>query len=344
MKKYFGLFICFVSSFLMASSNVAVKHLQSVNPVLLTCFRFLVMTLLASPIALVTSTVQVGISKKNYVLLLLRGIITSINIIIKYYALHILPLADVVMISSTSTIFTVFSARIFLKEQIVPADLLGVILIVVGMVCMAQPDFIFGTAYGCTYQHQEAPYALIALVVSSVLSSNVLVILRVLKDIHWSNICTSLGFVGFLITLSMTLIGQETCLPSSGIDRFLIILVGLLTFGGQLALILLAKIETASFAALLRKAMDVILAFIFQLAIFHVCTSLTLFYLEIYFKILSRSSHSFFQEIPNSLKIIGTLLIASAIFIASGKKLIHQLDKDHLLRRFSLIIFLYSLK
>ena len=255
----------------MASSNVAVKHLQSVNPVLLTCFRFLVMTLLASPIVLVTSTVQVGISKKNYVLLLLRGIITSINIIIKYYALHILPLADVVMISSTSTIFTVFSARIFLKEQIVPADLLGVILIVVGMVCMAQPDFIFGTAYGCTYQHQEAPYALIALVVSSVLSSNVLVILRVLKDIHWSNICTSLGFVGFLITLSMTLTGQETCLPSSGVDRFLIILVGLLTFGGQLALILLAKIETASFAALLRKAMDVILAFIFQLAIFHVC-------------------------------------------------------------------------
>ena len=283
--KNLGLFTCFVSSFLMASSNVAVKHLQSVNPVILTCFRFLIMTLMASPIAVATSAAQVGISgmsKKNYSLLFLRGIITSINTIVKYYALHILPLADVVMITSTSTVFTVFSARIFLKEKIVPVDLLSVLLIILGMVFLAQPDFIFGaTAYGYTYQHQEAPYALLALVVSSVLSSNVLVILRVLKDVHWSDICTALGLIGFLITLSLSLIGQETCLPSSGIDRFLIILVGLLTFGGQLTLVLLAKIETASFAALLRKAMDVILAFLFQMTIFQVhiclCFSLSLF-------------------------------------------------------------------
>ena len=96
--KNLGLFTCFVSSFLMASSNVAVKHLQNVNPVILTCFRFLIMTLMASPIAIATSAAQVGISgmsKKNYSLLFLRGIITSINTVVKYYALLQLLLHNV---------------------------------------------------------------------------------------------------------------------------------------------------------------------------------------------------------------------------------------------------------
>ena len=55
--------------------------------------------------------------------MIIRGIFASTNIIIKYYALQVLPLADVVMITSTSTVFTVFFARIFLREKIVPADL-----------------------------------------------------------------------------------------------------------------------------------------------------------------------------------------------------------------------------
>ena len=211
--------------------------------------------------------------------MIIRGIFASTNIIIKYYALQVLPLADVVMITSTSTVFTVFFARIFLREKIVPADLLSVILIVSGLVFMAQPEFIFGVN-GVTYNDPQILYTLLALIISSVLiGSNMVVILRVLKDVHWSCICTALGSIGFAITLGLTWIRQDFCLPASGLDRFLIVLIGLLTFGGQLTLVLLTKVETATFSALLRKTFDVILAFIFQLTIFQVSLQITIFLL-----------------------------------------------------------------
>ena len=65
-------------------------------------------------------------------------------------------------------------------------------------------------------------------------------------------------------------IGAPTCLPDSLLDRSFIVLIGILSFGGQVALVVLTKFESASTTALLRKSFDVILAFAFQLIFFGV--------------------------------------------------------------------------
>ena len=47
---------------------------------------------------------------------------------------------------------------------------------------------------------------------------------------------------------------------------------------------------------------------------------------------------------PNTLKTIGILLIALSILIASGKKIIPKLAKDHPIKRLPVVMYMYSLK
>ena len=55
-----------------------------------------------------------------------------------------LPIADVIMISATSPMFTVFFARWFLKEPILKTDLINIGLVFGGIILIVKPPFIFG--------------------------------------------------------------------------------------------------------------------------------------------------------------------------------------------------------
>ena len=77
--------------------------------------------------------------------------------------------------------FTAFFARLFIKEPIVPADILNVILVFAGIVFVVKPPFIFGSTELYTTD-PEAPYAVIILVLSTIfLQANCYVTLRWLK-------------------------------------------------------------------------------------------------------------------------------------------------------------------
>ena len=90
-------------------------------------------------------------------------------------------------------------------------------------------------------------------------------------DIHWSANCSALGVIGFVESgLVAVVILGNTCLPASGLERFYLVLIGFLSFFGQIALTLAALFESAANIGLLRKAFDVVLAFIFQILFFQV--------------------------------------------------------------------------
>ena len=89
-------------------------------------------------------------------------------------------------------------------------------------------------------------------------------------DIHWSVTVSWFGFIGFSEALAVALLLGHTCLPASGHERFLMVIVGACSFLGQMFLTMSGKFENAGTMALLRKAFDVIFAFIFQILFFHV--------------------------------------------------------------------------
>ena len=98
----------------------------------------------------------------------------------------------------------------------------------------------------------------------------------IFTDIHWSANCSALGVIGFVESgLVAVVILGNTCLPESGLERFYLVLIGFLSFFGQIALTLAALFESAANIGLLRKAFDVVLAFIFQILFFQVSFTIT---------------------------------------------------------------------
>ena len=77
--------------------------------------------------------------------------------------------------------FTTIYARFFLKEPIVPSDILNLFLVFAGIIFIVKPPFIFG--YSKMYNEDpEALYAIIALLFGNVfLWAPTFIILRKLK-------------------------------------------------------------------------------------------------------------------------------------------------------------------
>ena len=85
------------------------------------------------------------------------------------------------MISATSPMFTVLFARIFIKEPVLPIDIINILVVLAGIVLIVKPDFIFGNSE-MYLQDPEAVYAVVILILSSMfLQANVYVTLRMLK-------------------------------------------------------------------------------------------------------------------------------------------------------------------
>ena len=87
---------------------------------------------------------------------------------------------------------------------------------------------------------------------------------------YWSIPISSLGIIGFLLTLSTILIIGTTCLPEKGIDRFYMALTGLTEFASQIAIVFTAKMENAANGNLLTISFDIIVAFLAQFLFFQV--------------------------------------------------------------------------
>ena len=63
------------------------------------------------------------------------------------------------------------------------------------------------------------------------------------------------------------LIFSPLCLPESGLERFYLILIGILSLFAQMTFVVACKFENAATVCLLRNAFNVIFAFIFQIAV-----------------------------------------------------------------------------
>ena len=109
---------------------------------------------------------------------------------LNFLILKHLPLADTVMITATSPLFTVFFGRLFIKEAILPIDIFNVVLVFIGMMCIVKPPFLFGSVDELYSNDPEAIYAVIVLTLGSIfLQPIVYVILRILKGIHHLHNC-----------------------------------------------------------------------------------------------------------------------------------------------------------
>ena len=75
---------------------------------------------------------------------MLRAACATLTIYVRFYALPHMPLADVAMICASTSLFVNVHARIFLKEPIQLVNVFNILMVLIGLVLIIKPPFLFG--------------------------------------------------------------------------------------------------------------------------------------------------------------------------------------------------------
>lgn len=172
-------------------------------------------------------------------LLLARGLVGFVSLIGVYYALVHLPIAEASVLQYLHPMFTALIALLWLKERPTAATLLCIALSFVGLLVMVRPAFLFG-GEGAGYDSLAVSIA-IAGAFGSGLAYTIVRKLSTLED------PTVIVFYFPLVSLPITLVllGDDFVMPT-GWAWLALLLVGIFTQIGQIALTHAMRVETAS--------------------------------------------------------------------------------------------------
>jgi len=170
-------------------------------------------------------------------LLLLRGIVGFISLSCFYFALIHLPLAEATVIQYTNPVWTALLAAVFLREAIGRRELALSMASLVGVVIIARPTIVFGTA---TESLPALP--VLAGLVGAVVSGLAYVIVRhvartenPLVIVFWFALVSAVGSLPLL----------RGFVPPSPATVWLLLGVGVTTFLGQIFVTLGLRAERA---------------------------------------------------------------------------------------------------
>ncbi|XP_028585597.2 solute carrier family 35 member G1 isoform X1 [Podarcis muralis] len=260
-----GLFYTLLSAFLFSVASLFLKKIEGVHSVEVSAIRCVFQMTFVLPGLIYYRTGFLGPEGKRLVLFF-RGLLGSGAMILLYYAFQVMPLADATVITFSSPVFTSLLAWIFLKEKYSPWDILFTLFTITGVVLIARPPFLFGSRVaGIEEEYRDRLKGTIAAVSSAVAAASTFVILRkVGKSVHYFLSIWYYAVIGLIVCLIALFVMGEWSLPNCGIDRFLLVLIGVLGLGGQIFLTKALQIEKAGPVAIM-KTMDVVFAFIFQI-------------------------------------------------------------------------------
>ncbi|CAG12625.1 unnamed protein product, partial [Tetraodon nigroviridis] len=263
-----GLFYAFLSSVFFSVIALLVKTIQGVHAIEISAIRCFFQMLFVVPLLIYKKTGFLGPrDQRKY--LVLRGFIGSNAMILLYYAVQQMPLADATVIMFSNPVFTSLLAWIFLKERCTILDCVFTVFTLTGVILIARPPFIFGEhLHGIEGNYSNHIKGTIAAFAGAVAAASTLVVLRMIgKSAHYYLSVwyyAVIGFIECIITVSAL---GEWKLPACGRDRWILVLIAVLGIAGQTFLTKALQIEKAGPVALMRTV-DVVLAFIFQFIFF----------------------------------------------------------------------------
>lgn len=303
---YLGLLLAALSAMFFSLCSAIVKWMSDVNPVALAAYRFIGVLLPTIPILIHQQ--RPCFPKGKRIMLILRSFTGTTALMLSFYAFRHMPLSDASVIVFSVPVFTSIFARMFLKEPCGWFNALSVIVTLIGVVLITRPPMIFGNTIASLGDNGQAPeiWGAVAAFSSTLFGANAFVILRALKEVHFSVIMTNFGtFALFQCVIVAYFIGA-LCLPACGLDRYLIVALAVFSFLGQILLTIALQIEQAGPVAIARST-DIIYAFIWQVL--------------------------FFEEVPNRFSIIGSILVMSSVILTGLRKWVLTLPFDAPARR-----------
>lgn len=264
-----GLFYAFLSTVFFSIIAFLVKTIQGVHAIEISAIRCFFQMLFTMPLLIYHKTGFLGPRDKR-IYLVLRGFIGSNAMILLFYAVQQMPLADATVIMFSNPVFTSLLAWIFLKERCTIWDCVFTVFTLTGVVLIARPPFIFGeNPRGIEGNYTNHIKGTIAAFAGAIAAAFTFVVLRKIgKSVHYYLSVWYYAVIGFIECIITVSVLGEWKLPFCGRDRWLLMLIAVLGIAGQTFLTKALQIEKAGPVALMRTV-DVVLAFIFQFIFFN---------------------------------------------------------------------------
>uniref|UniRef100_UPI0037E748F5 solute carrier family 35 member G1 n=1 Tax=Semicossyphus pulcher TaxID=241346 RepID=UPI0037E748F5 len=264
-----GLFYAFLSTVFFSIIALLVKTIQGVHAIEISAIRCFFQMLFTMPLLIYHKTGFLGPRDKR-VYLVLRGFIGSNAMIMLFYAVQQMPLADATVIMFSNPVFTSLLAWIFLKERCTIWDCVFTVFTLTGVILIARPPFIFGeNLHGIEGNYSSHIKGTIAAFAGAIGAAFTYVVLRKIgKSVHYYLSVWYYAVIGFLECIITVSVLGEWKIPFCGRDRWMLMLIAVLGIAGQTFLTKALQIEKAGPVALMRT-FDVVLAFIFQFIFFN---------------------------------------------------------------------------
>lgn len=294
-----GILLAALSALFFSLSSLIVKLLSDVDPLELATIRFVGILLPAIPILIYKN--QNPFPKGQRFMLLLRSFAGATSLSLTFYAFRHMPLADASVIVFSVPVMVAVFARIFLKEPCGLFHYFTLFLTMLGVLMITRPPILFGQ----TTKHNNFLGPLAALL-STFFAAIVYILLRALKNLHFSVIMICFATYSILQTSGMAWATGGMCWPKCGTERLLVVALGVFSFSGQMLLTIAAQLEEVGLVAIARTV-DVVFAFMWQII--------------------------FFNEIPNIFSIIGAILVTSSVVVVGLRKWMMSLPTTSAVRK-----------
>ena len=296
---YKGLLLAMLSGVFYSTAAVIVKQMKNIYPGQLAMYRFIAILAFSFPEAVKCQENLLGPKDLRF-LLFLRGIFGATNLFLNFLAFRYLPLGEAAVIIFSVPVFVTVAARIFLKEPCGIFQSVTVFITVVGIILTTKiPQKLSGQSLSYS---SESIYGLLAAVGSLLFSTCRFIVIRKIKSVHHSIIMFNFGLVAIIETATLTAIIGNFGWHDCGLQNFLIIVLGIVSFAGQTLLTMALQCELAGPVSTMRAASDIVLAFVWQTVLFH--------------------------NIPDVFSSVGAVLVGASVILVGLRKWVSALPDD----------------
>ncbi|CAG2104793.1 unnamed protein product, partial [Medioppia subpectinata] len=317
-KAIKGICLTIISALFFSITTVIVKYVKDVDPSEMAFFRFLGILLFTLPVVMEVKGSPFGPSKAR-LWLVLRGVAGATSLYFRYNALHYMSIANATVIVLSMPVFVFIFAKIFLKESFESFGLFHIFALFVTLI-----GITFASKVDLSFTHTDVRLLdsnrldnhrqLIGVAFSigaTIVGSSVYVLVRKLRSLHHSVILFNFSLVAITETSVITLFLNDfklpTNIPAISANAWLMCLVAIFSFYGQLLLTKALQAEEAGLVSIIRASSELIYSFVFQITIF--------------------------KEIPDKWSVFGALLVMSSVLMTTARKWIITLPKDSKIKK-----------
>ena len=245
----------------------SVKHVANMNPIVIASFSAFVQMSVCSTVVLLRRQPFLGVTDERRLMVASAVFTVAANSLISA-AYQMASLSDATTINSTSPVFVVLIACVFLKQERSTFNVLALLPLIIGVMLISRPSFIFRDTAAAS-DEDKAVWGLIAAGVSSLCYASSAVVMRRMHDtpsvviVNWQAMLGVAAGIGFVAVIEVVSSNSYSFWPSSASELCWLSAVGLSGAAGHFLVALALKLEEATIVCMTRSS-GIVMSFVTQ--------------------------------------------------------------------------------